>query len=60
MTPEEIRQRVRARLAEQRGTRAVEAELVGLIPEAAMLDYPEAVPIRDFDPAFHVIERRLA
>ncbi len=49
-----------SRLAEQRGTRAVEAELVGLIPEAAMLDYPEAVPIRDFDPAFHVIERRLA
>ncbi|MCB0831586.1 MAG: hypothetical protein KDB64_11720, partial [Solirubrobacterales bacterium] len=42
-----------------RGTHVVEAELIGLIPEAAMEDYPEEVPIRDFDPAFHVIERRL-
>lgn len=42
-----------------RGTAVVEAELIGLIPEAAMDDYPEDVPIRDFDPAFHVIERRL-
>lgn len=42
-----------------RGTAVVEAELIGLIPEAAMVDYPEDVPIRDFDPAFHVIERRL-
>jgi glutamate formiminotransferase len=41
------------------GTRVVEAELIGLIPEAALDDYPEDVPIRDFDPAFHVIERRL-
>lgn len=45
--------------ASLRGTAVVEAELIGLIPEAAMLDYPEDVPIRDFDPAFHVIERRL-
>lgn len=42
-----------------RGTTVVEAELIGLIPEAAMEDYPEDVPIRDFDPTFHVIERRL-
>lgn len=42
-----------------RGTGVVEAELIGLIPEAALRDYPEDVPIRDFDPAFHVIERRL-
>lgn len=42
-----------------RGVNVVEAELIGLIPEAAMEDYPEDVPIRDFDPAFHVIERRL-
>lgn len=42
-----------------RGTSVVEAELIGLIPEAAMEDYPEDVPIRDFDPAFHIIERRL-
>ena len=33
--------------------------LVGLIPEAAMAGYPQSVPIRDFDPAFHIIERRL-
>lgn len=42
-----------------RGTAVIETELIGLIPEAAMEDYPEDVPIRDFDPAFHVIERRL-
>ncbi|HNF84406.1 MAG TPA: hypothetical protein PLB47_05530 [Solirubrobacterales bacterium] len=42
-----------------RGTYVVEAELIGLIPEAALEEYPEGVPIRDFDPAFHVIERRL-
>lgn len=42
-----------------RGTTVVEAELIGLIPEAAMEDYPEDVRIRDFDPAFHIIERRL-
>lgn len=42
-----------------RGTSVVEAELIGLIPEAALEEYPEEVPIRDFDPAFHVIERRL-
>lgn len=42
-----------------RGTAVVEAELIGLIPEAALVDYPEDVPIRDFDPSFHVIERRI-
>jgi len=42
-----------------RGTYVVEAELIGLIPEAALEDYPEDVPIRDFDPSFHIIERRL-
>lgn len=42
-----------------RGTTVIEAELVGLIPEAALEDYPEDVPIRDFDENFHVIERRL-
>ncbi len=48
------------RLAAPLGARPVEAELVGLIPAAAMVDYPLDVPIRDFDPARHVIERRLA
>lgn len=47
------------RLAAPLGARPVEAELVGLIPAAALLDYPADVPIRGFDPAQHVIERRL-
>lgn len=47
-------------LVRAQGTRVVEAELIGLIPEAAMSGYPEDVPIRGFDPAFHIIERRLA
>lgn len=38
----------------------VEAELVGLIPAAALGDYPADVPIRDFDPELKTIERRLA
>ncbi len=55
----EVVEEVSAR-AEAQGARAVEAELIGLIPEAAMTGYPETVPIRDFDPAFHIIERRLS
>ncbi|MBS1882706.1 MAG: glutamate formiminotransferase, partial [Actinobacteria bacterium] len=47
------------RLAAPLGARPVEAELVGLIPAAAIVDYPADVPIRGFDPARHVIERRL-
>lgn len=45
--------------ADARGTRVVEAELVGLLPIAALAGYPEEVPIRDFDPRYHVIENRL-
>lgn len=48
------------RLAAPLGARPVESELVGLIPAAALVDYPADVPIRGFDPAQHVIERRLA
>jgi glutamate formiminotransferase len=48
------------RLAAPLGARPVEAELIGLIPAAALVAYPEDVPIRDFDPALHTIERRLA
>jgi glutamate formiminotransferase / 5-formyltetrahydrofolate cyclo-ligase len=48
------------RLAAPLGARPVEAELVGLIPVAALVDYPADVPIRGFDPSQHVIERRLA
>jgi glutamate formiminotransferase len=55
----EVVERVSSRAAEK-GARVVGAELIGLVPEAAMAGYPEDVPIRDFDPAFHIIERRLA
>jgi glutamate formiminotransferase len=48
------------RIAAPLGARPVEAELVGLIPAAAMAGYPADVPIRDFDPDHRVIERRLA
>jgi glutamate formiminotransferase len=47
-------------LAAPLGARPLEAELVGLVPAAALSDYPEDVPIRDFDPERHLIERRLA
>jgi glutamate formiminotransferase / 5-formyltetrahydrofolate cyclo-ligase len=52
-------ERIRS-LAEPLGARPVEAELVGLIPAAALADYPDDVPIRDFDPELRTIERRLA
>jgi glutamate formiminotransferase len=48
------------RLAAPLGARPVEAELVGLVPEAALASYPDDVPMRGFEPAKHVIERRLA
>jgi glutamate formiminotransferase/glutamate formiminotransferase/formiminotetrahydrofolate cyclodeaminase len=51
-------ERVRA-LAAPLGARPVEAELIGLIPEAALAGYPRDVPIRGFDPGRHTIERRL-
>lgn len=51
--------RVRS-LASRLGARPVEAELVGLVPEAAQAGYPDDVPIRGFDPDRQVIERRLA
>ncbi|MBW8059760.1 MAG: glutamate formiminotransferase [Solirubrobacterales bacterium] len=54
----EVVGRVRA-LAVPLGARPVEAELVGLIPAAALAGYPEDVPIRGFDPALQTIERRL-
>jgi glutamate formiminotransferase / 5-formyltetrahydrofolate cyclo-ligase len=48
------------KLAAPLGARPLEAELVGLIPAAALVDYPADVPMRGFDPEKHVIERRLA
>jgi glutamate formiminotransferase / 5-formyltetrahydrofolate cyclo-ligase len=46
-------------LAEPLGARPLEAELIGLVPADALAAFPADVPIRDFDPALHVIERRL-
>jgi glutamate formiminotransferase / 5-formyltetrahydrofolate cyclo-ligase len=47
-------------LAAPLDSRPVEAELIGLIPAAALSGYPADVPIRDFDPAAATIESRLA
>jgi glutamate formiminotransferase len=47
-------------LAAPLGARPLEAELVGLVPAAALSGYPEDVPMRGFDPERHLIERRLA
>ncbi len=52
-------ERVRG-LAAELGARPIEAELVGLVPAAALAGYPDDVPIRDFDPELRTIERRLA
>jgi glutamate formiminotransferase len=46
-------------LAARHDAAPVEAELVGLAPEAALAGYPEHVPIAGFDPDRHVVERRL-
>ena len=48
------------RLAARQGAEPLRAELVGLIPEAALAGYPDDVPIAGFDPDLHLIERRLA
>lgn len=55
----EVVARVRE-LAAPLGARPLEAELIGLIPQAALADYPADVPMRGFDPHRHVIEARLA
>ncbi len=36
----------------------VEAELVGLAPEAALAGYPDHLPIKGFEPDRHLLERR--
>lgn len=48
------------RLADPLGARPVEAELIGLVPAAALVDYPDDVPISGFDPEQGTIEARLA
>jgi glutamate formiminotransferase / 5-formyltetrahydrofolate cyclo-ligase len=55
----EVVERIRA-LAAALGARPLEAELIGLVPEAALGDYPADVPIRGFDRARQTIEGRLA
>lgn len=55
----EVVERVRE-LAAPLGARPLEAELVGLVPRAALAGYPADVPMRGFDPHRHVIEARLA
>jgi glutamate formiminotransferase / 5-formyltetrahydrofolate cyclo-ligase len=47
-------------LAAPLGAQPVEAELIGLIPAAALAGYPEDVPIRGFDSRRQTIEARLA
>jgi glutamate formiminotransferase len=47
-------------LAAPLGAAPVEAELIGLVPAAALADYPADVPIHDFDPRMRTIEARLA
>ena len=48
------------RVGGPRGTRAVEGELVGLVPEGALEGYPDDVPIAGEDPRTRTIESRLA
>jgi glutamate formiminotransferase len=48
-----------AELAAERGARVVEAEVVGLVPAAAMQGFPPGLPLPGFDPSRHLIERRL-
>ncbi len=47
-------------LAEPLGAHPIEAEIVGLVPEAALAGYPSDVPLRDFVAARQTIEARLA
>ena len=48
-----------SRLAARHDVRPIEAELVGLVPEAAVEGYPDEPPIRNFDPMRDVIENVL-
>lgn len=48
------------RLAQGHGTAPVEAELVGLVPEAALAGWPEDLPFAGGFPAERTIEARLA
>jgi glutamate formiminotransferase / 5-formyltetrahydrofolate cyclo-ligase len=54
----QVVERVRE-IAAAQGTRPVAAEVVGLVPQAALEGFPADVPIVGFDPAQHVLERRV-
>jgi glutamate formiminotransferase len=47
-------------LAAGAGGRIVAAEIVGLVPQAALSGFPDDLPIPGFDPAHGVIENRIA
>ena len=49
-----------AGLAAERGARVVSAEVIGLVPEAALAGWTGEVPLPGFDPARHLIERRVS
>jgi len=42
-----------------RDAEVAEAEVVGLVPRAALAGFPADIPIRGFDPARHVLENAL-
>jgi glutamate formiminotransferase len=54
----QVAERVRE-LATAHGARVVGAEIVGMIPGAALEGWPEEIPLPGFDPANQVIERRV-
>jgi glutamate formiminotransferase len=54
----EVVERVRT-LSAPLGATPIEAEIVGLVPAATLVDFPVEVPIRAFDPASQTIEGRL-
>jgi glutamate formiminotransferase / 5-formyltetrahydrofolate cyclo-ligase len=47
-----------AELAAEQGAKPVEAEIVGLVPHAALQGFPAELPLRGFDRERHVIEAR--
>jgi glutamate formiminotransferase len=54
----DVGERVRA-LAAERGAQLVGAEVVGMIPGAALEGWPQEIPLPGFDPAAQLIERRV-
>jgi glutamate formiminotransferase len=54
----QVIERVRE-LAAPLGGRPVTAEVIGLVPEASLDGLPQDVPLTGFDPAQHIIERRV-